>query len=207
VARIAGLGAAAPLLSASSHAGCDRSRPEVPQPGNLILHLRPAVLELAQLRHSAAERSLYVQACQLSVLNTLRSRIIRLTRASNRAHTRGKLAQRQGGSARQHQFGSMFGRIATRFARERRTSMAPGRLAKRIIIRRRRKRLRKAAVRRHFRAAALARRALMAKQKGHHVRARLLLRRALRLKAMAIRAAIRSKMLRARIIAKRAKRA
>jgi hypothetical protein len=55
--------------------------------------------------------------------------------------------------------------------------------------------------RRHLRAAVLARRSLVAKQKGHHKRAVVLLKRALRLKALAARAKLRAKLSRARVAA------
>jgi hypothetical protein len=61
--------------------------------------------------------------------------------------------------------------------------MALGPLARKIRFHRRRaNRLRRMAMRRHFRATAVARPALKAKQNGHHVRARNLMRRALRIK-------------------------
>jgi hypothetical protein len=78
--------------------------------------------------------------------------------------------------------------------------MALGPLAKKIGFHRRRaNRLHRMAMRRHFRAAAVARRALKAKQNGRHVRARNLMRRALRIKAMATRAGMRSRVHRARV--------
>jgi hypothetical protein len=59
---------------------------------------------------------------------------------------------------------------------------------------------RRIALRRHLLAAALARRALAAKQRGLHRRAAALLRVALRLKAGAARAALRARLNRARIL-------
>ena len=86
--------------------------------------------------------------------------------------------------------------------------MALGLLQKRIRLNRRRAaRLRRVAVRRHFLAAVLGRRALVAKRKGHHVRARILMRRALRVKAMAARAGIRAIIIRVRIARLRRRRA
>jgi hypothetical protein len=61
-------------------------------------------------------------------------------------------------------------------------------------------RLRRVALRRHLGAARIAKRALLANRRGHHLRARSLLRRALRLKALAARASVRSKFHRMRII-------
>jgi hypothetical protein len=82
--------------------------------------------------------------------------------------------------------------------------MAAGPLTRRIaVLRRRANRLRQLARRRHFRAAALARRALAAKQNAHHVRARNLMRRALRVKAMATRAGHRARLHHVRVAALR----
>jgi hypothetical protein len=80
--------------------------------------------------------------------------------------------------------------------------MAPlGHLAKRIMIHRiRAKRLQGLARRRHFRAAVLARKALVANQRGHRLRALNLLRGALRVKAAAARAAFRSRVNRQLIV-------
>ena len=61
-------------------------------------------------------------------------------------------------------------------------------------------RLRKVAMRRHLGAAQIAKRALLASRRGHHLRARNLLRRALRLKAIAARAGVRSRIHRLRIV-------
>jgi hypothetical protein len=73
--------------------------------------------------------------------------------------------------------------------------MALGPLAKKIQIHRRRaNRLHRIAKRCHLRAAKVAKRALAAKQKGHAVRARRLLLRALALKARAARAGLRSRI-------------
>jgi hypothetical protein len=78
--------------------------------------------------------------------------------------------------------------------------MPIGHFQKRINFNRRRANvLARIAARRHFRAAQVAKRALVVKAKGHHVRAQHLLKRALGLKAQATRAGVRSKMHRARI--------
>lgn len=70
---------------------------------------------------------------------------------------------------------------------------ALGYFARRIVFHRRRARhFRRTARRRHFRAALLARRALVAQRNGRAIRARNLLKRALRLKAAAARAGLRS---------------
>ena len=61
-------------------------------------------------------------------------------------------------------------------------------------------RLRKVAMRRHLGAAQIAKRALLASRRGHHLRARKLLKRALRLKALAARAGVRSRIHRLRIV-------
>jgi hypothetical protein len=69
-------------------------------------------------------------------------------------------------------------------------------------------RLRKVAMRRHLGAAQVAKQALLASRRGHHLRARNLLRRALRLKAIAARAEVRSRVHRLRIVQlRRARRA
>jgi hypothetical protein len=83
--------------------------------------------------------------------------------------------------------------------------MAPlGHFAKKIVFHRRRARqFHRVARRRHLRAARLARRALVAQRNGHPIRARRLLKRALRLKAQAARAALRAKFHRNRIAAVR----
>ena len=85
---------------------------------------------------------------------------------------------------------------------------APHRL---VFHRKAANRLRRVAMRRHLRAAQVAKRALLANRRGRNVHARNLLRRALRLKAMAARAGVRSKIHRLRIVqirqARRRKRA
>src|SRR5271166_136074 len=70
-----------------------------------------------------------------------------------------------------------------------------GRFAKRIAFHRRAAlRLRKVALRRHLRAVVLGRRALAAKARGQNIRARRLLRRALMMKAAAVRARMRARL-------------
>lgn len=71
---------------------------------------------------------------------------------------------------------------------------ALGYFAKRIVFHRRKARqFHRIAKRRHLRAAQLARRALVAQRNGRPIRARNLLRRALRLKAAAGRAGLRAR--------------
>jgi hypothetical protein len=77
---------------------------------------------------------------------------------------------------------------------------ARGHFARRIMMHRRRAmRLRRVARRRHLIAAVIARRALMAQRSGHPRVARRLLMRALRVKAWAVRAMLRSRFNRRRI--------
>jgi hypothetical protein len=79
--------------------------------------------------------------------------------------------------------------------------MAPKAPPLRIVFHRKAaNRLRRVATRRHLGAAWIAKRAMLANRRGHHLRARKLLRRALRLKALAARAGVRSRIHRLRIV-------
>jgi hypothetical protein len=80
-----------------------------------------------------------------------------------------------------------------------------GPIAKRIAFNRRAAmRLHRVSLRRHLRAAVLGRLALAAKARGHHLRARRLMRLALAMKAAAVRARMRARMHRRRIVRLRA---
>ncbi len=81
-------------------------------------------------------------------------------------------------------------------------------IAKRIAVHRRAaRRLHRVSLRRHLRAAALAKLALAAKARGHHLRARRQLRRALKIKAAAVRARLHARKHRLHIVRLRALRA
>jgi len=76
-----------------------------------------------------------------------------------------------------------------------------GRFAKRIAFNRRAAmRLRRVSLRRHLRAAVVARLALAAKGRGRHLLARRLMRRALMMKAAAVRARMRARLHLRRIV-------